>query len=133
MGRRGQPPPVELKELRGQLDHWRSNRTGRNVPGEFWKAAVEFAKVHGVSRVAQGLGLNYGALRRRLDKAQECSVAGPEGKSAFVEVELGTVGSQETECVVELEDRKKGKMTIRLRGTSGVDVAALAATFWKRR
>ena len=133
MGRGRQPPPVELKELRGRLDHWRSNRTSRGVPEELWKAAVEFAKVHGVSRVAQGLGLNYGALRRRVDDTKRRRGEGAVTKPSFVEVEVGALASQETECIVELEDRKKGKMTIRLRGTSGVDVAALAATFWKRR
>lgn len=133
MGRRRSPPPAELDALRGRFDGWRKNRTGRNLPEELWQKAVEFAEIHGVSRVAQALGMNYVALKRRVETPKRPGDEGARAKPAFVEVELTSPASQMSECVVELEDRKRGKMTIHLKGTSCIDVARLAAAFWQRR
>lgn len=130
MGSKGRAEPSrEINAARSQVEGWRRTRqkAGR-MPEELWDLAVGLARVHGVNPIARALALDYYSLKKRLDAA----VVVPRSAPTFVEVDLASTGGS-TECVLEFEERKRGKMTIRLRGTNGVDIAALAAAFWKRR
>ena len=133
MGRKKRPPPAAFEELRGRFDGWRRNRTGRNLPEELWQAATELAEPHGVSRVAQALGLHYARLRDRVEKGRRSSGEELVAKPTFVEVKTDPVYRDTPEYVVELEDPEAGKMTIRLKGASTAEVAQLAAAFWRKR
>ena len=133
MGRKKRPPPAELAELRGHFDDWRRNRTGRSLPEELWQAATELAEIHGVSRVAQALGLHYARLRDRVQEGRRSGGEESVAKPTFVEVKTAPVCRDTPECVVELEDPEAGKMTIRLKGASTEEIACLAAAFWRRR
>lgn len=120
-------PSREILAVRRQVERWRRTRprSGR-MPEELWELAVGLAGVHGVNPIARALGLDYYSLKKRLVAAGESSQSSP----AFVELDVASAGSS-TECVLEFEERRGSKLTVRLRGS--VDVAAILESFWKRR
>lgn len=60
-------PPQQLQTLAQRLKAWRARRTpGQRIPEDLWKAAVEVARVHGLSRTATALKLAYYDLQRRV-------------------------------------------------------------------
>jgi len=96
------------------------------MPEELWDLAVRLAQVHGLNPIARALVLDYYSLKKRLDTAGNA----PESTPEFVEVDVASAGGS-TECVLEFEERRGAKLTVRLRGS--VDVVALLESFWKRR
>ncbi len=84
------------------------------------------ARGYGLSPVAQALGVNYTALKRHLaaSPVPEPSRAGalPPG---FVEVPVATWPSG-PQWVIELEDRRGSKLTLRLAQSDSVAALALA-------
>jgi len=93
------------------------------------------ARGHGLSPVAQALGVNYTALKRHLvaSPAPEPSGAGavPPG---FVEVPVATwPPDQSGQWVIELEDRRGLKLTLRLAQSDRVAALALAPGLWRHR
>jgi hypothetical protein len=58
--------PSDLARGRNRFQAWRGQRTGRGrIPRSLWALAVQLAKVHGVSRTAAVLGLDYHSLKKR--------------------------------------------------------------------
>ncbi len=56
---RGQLPP-DLVRGRSRFQAWRAHRKpGGLIPQPLWAMATRLAKVHGVSRTAAALGLDY--------------------------------------------------------------------------
>ena len=93
------------------------------------------ARGHGLSPVAQALGVNYTALKRHLvaSPTPEPSRAGavPPG---FVEVPVATwPPDQSGQWVIELEDRRGWKLTLRLAQSESVAALALAQGLWRQR
>lgn len=134
MGRRKRALPAPVEALRGQLEKWRKRRSSlrERIPEALWQSAARLAREHGVHPIASALRLNYDHLKRRVSTGSETAVACQTSEPAFVELEVGQPSS-EAHCVVELEDRRGAKMTIRLEGSSGVDVVGLAGAFWRKR
>lgn len=61
--------PAGLCGVRRRFEHWRRNRKGLSrVPTSLWAAAVKMAGRFGVSRTAQVLGVNYNALRKKVER-----------------------------------------------------------------
>jgi hypothetical protein len=91
------------------------------------------ARGYGLSPVAQALGVNYTALKRHLvaSPAPKPSRAGtlPPG---FVEVPVATWPSG-PQWVIELEDRRGSKLTLRLAQSDSVAALALAQGLWRHR
>ena len=117
----------EVIAAQKQVERWRTTRkkAGR-MPEELWDLAVELSKVYGLNPIARALGLDYYSLKRRRVAADSFSQSAP----AFVEVDMTTSGGSKG-CVLEFEERRGAKLTVRLDGT--VDVIALVESFWKRR
>ena len=135
--KRTQVIPVRLEAGRRRFERWRGTRTGRSrIPERLWTSAVRLAGVYGLCRTARTLGLDYNALKRRVESAGvNDSSAGPGSKRktrtrsrsnarksardpamTFVELPpLERLGAPE--CIVELEHPRGAKMRIRL--TSG--------------
>lgn len=127
--RRRQFLSSDLESVRTRYEEWRANRVGRaRVPESLWELAVPLVKTHGVAVVAKALTLNYAGLKRRASEAER---RGADSGSPFVEFKLGQP-SHTMECEVELLDTDGAKTTIRLRGASAVDVAALASLLQRR-
>ena len=57
---------VGLRQVEPALAAWRQRRRHREaIPEELWRLIVPLARAHGVSPVAQALGLNYTTLKER--------------------------------------------------------------------
>jgi hypothetical protein len=122
----------EVEPLRCQFEAWRQTRKhGEHIPESLWEAAAKLAGAFGVGRVSRALGIGYYALKER---AQDCRLRGhscnlPE---AFIELPLPT-SSPRIDYLVELEDGRGAKMTLRLAPGSGSELLALAQAFWRRQ
>jgi hypothetical protein len=93
---------------------------------------VPLARVHGVSPVAQALGLNYTALKGRVVGGRAAPASGGQSAGGFVEVPVAPwpAGSQ---YILELEDRLGLKLTLRLAQGEHTEALALAQGLWRHR
>ncbi len=75
-----------LSDVRGQFERWRQGRKrGTRIPEALWRAAVEAAGEHSVSKAAQTLGLDYYGLKKRLGSTAEVlSESKPAAGQEFV-------------------------------------------------
>ena len=130
MGRKAQPLPADLAKARTVFDGWRKGRKTRSrVPDELWDTAVPLARKHGLNRVSRALGVNYDSLKRRMARTVDSTREAPTA-ATFVEVSRSKVAE---EYVIELEERRGAKMTIRLSSSSAIDIVGLASAFFRRR
>ena len=130
MGRKAQPLAADLAKARTVFDGWRKGRETRSrVPDALWDTAVPLARKHGLNRVSRALGVNYDSLKRRMARTVDSTREAPSA-ATFVEVSRSKVAQ---EYVIELEERRGAKMTIRLSGSSAIDIVGLASAFFRRR
>ena len=60
--------PPDLVRGRSRFQAWRGQRKpGGRIPQPLWAMATRLAKVHGVSRTAAALGLDYYRLKERAE------------------------------------------------------------------
>ena len=121
--------PSDLARGRDRFQAWREQRTGRGrIPRSLWALAVQLAEVHGVSRTAAVLGLDYYSLKKH---AEAVISESPPSPPAFVELPPPVlVGKQ---CLFELDNGAGATMRVRLIGYDAADVEALSRTFWGGR
>ena len=123
-------------ELREQVCEWRRTRTKLGaMPVELWEAAAGLAAKHGVYAVARAVGVEYSALRRRVEALDRPGLAKrSELAPAFVEFRsLSPEGSTTpVETVLELSDGGKRRMTIRVGAGASMDIAQVVNAFWVR-
>ena len=142
--------PARFEVVRRRFELCRRTRQGRApIPEKLWTSAVKLTATYGLCRTARTLGLDYNALKRRVESAGvNGSPAGPgpkrrmparstptERKSAqdpamtFVELpSLEPAGA--SECLVELEHPRGAKMRIRLTGRQSSElVTAVSQAF----
>jgi len=119
----------KIEPVRSQLEAWRrSRKKGERIPEHLWDAMGELARVFGVGRVSGALGVGYHALKER---ARGPGQPGAASQAVFVELPLSGAVPQ-SECVVELEDGRGAKMTLRLGVGSGTQVLSMVEAFWGR-
>lgn len=119
-GRNGQV----LAGLRLRFEGWRRRRSrGARIPVPLWRAAVDAAREHGISKASRLLGVDYYALRQRLAAARPPAPQAP----TFVEVAPRVLASG-PECVLEVQDREGRKLRIELQDASRAE--ALARSLW---
>jgi hypothetical protein len=125
--RRGLPPDLALG--RGRFQAWRRERKlGERIPRPLWDLAVRLAKVHGVSRTATTLGLDYYGLQRRTGAV---SAPAPSSHPAFVELPAAIrVGK---ECRLEFDNGAGATLRVQRVGYDAADVEALSRSFWNAR
>ena len=117
-----------LSEAQSQFEQWRASRKrGTRIPEGLWRAAVEAAREHGVSKAAQALGLDYYGLKQRLESTAELSESEGSAEPGFVEIPLFAAAP---ECVLELEDAEGARLRIELKGPAAAQCAALAQALW---
>lgn len=122
------PVPRPLVRASAQFEKWRKRGPrGRKIPDRLWSLARSLAENYGVNPTARALRLDYYDLKRRVQAAGPSGAPAAEPAATFLEVLPRPRG----ECVVEIEDRRGAKMTIRLPGP--VDAVALARSFLGRR
>jgi hypothetical protein len=125
--RRVLPPDLALGRSRFQA--WRRERKlGERIPRPLWDLAVRLAKLHGISRTAAALGLDYYGLQRRTG-----AVAAPVQSSnpAFVELPAPILVAKQ--CRFELDNGAGATMRVQLVGYDAADLEALARGFWDAR
>lgn len=119
----------KTEPVRSRLEAWRQARQrGERIPEDLWQAMGQLACEFGVGRVARVLGVGYHALQER---AREPGEPAESSQAVFVELPLpGTV--PQSDCVVELEDGRGAKMTLRLGPGSGSQVLSIVQAFWSK-
>jgi hypothetical protein len=152
--------PARLEGARRRFERWRRIREGRSrIPDPLWKSAVKLAAMYGLCRTARTLGLDYNALKKRVESAGlNDSRPGPRPRRkmparsaptarnpgsttripkpshqdpAMTFIELPPLERPGVpECIVELEHPHGAKMRIRLTGCQSPGVvAALSQVF----
>ncbi len=132
--RSGPVSPLPFEHARRQFEGWRRRRApGSLIPDVLWRVAVRLARDHGVSKTARALGLDYYALKRHVEAASEERMESPSSDGTrFLEVPFG-LAPPAPGCVVELEDRRRARLRIELRGAALSEIEALARTLWRER
>lgn len=122
----------DLHELAKKLAEWRrTHAVGARVPDWLWKWAAEVAALHGVSRTATALKLNYSNLKRRVAEKTAAVPRRPEcmPPDGFVELDPEPF-AMPCQCRIEFEKPCGSRLRVELTG-SMPDLAALAHRFWE--
>ena len=144
--------PARFETVRRRFELWRRRRQGRaRIPERLWSSAVKLAATYGLCQTARALGLDYNALKQRVESAGlNDSPAGPKPKRkirtrsvpvarnpksttripkllqqdpAMTFIELSPLEHPGLpECIVELEHARGAKMRVRLTGRQSLEV-----------
>jgi hypothetical protein len=120
--------PAELRAVCRQFEQWRRARQpGDRIPDRLWAAAVAVARIHGVYRTARILHLEGQPLKHRVTRASPGSDASTA--PAFVEL-LAPPSPAGSECTVEVEGPRGGRLRVQFRSAPMVDLVALSRVVW---
>jgi hypothetical protein len=136
--------PARLKDLRRRFERWRRTRKVRGrIPEPLWALAVKLAGMYGIHRTAKALGIDYYALKKRVEgKAvgakrarKRPAVTASKGSAAmggatFVEL-LPAAWPGAGKCTLELEDAGGAKLRVHMKGCGAPDLAAISRSFWQ--
>lgn len=123
-----------LEEIREQFIAWRSRRRSSRepIPDALWEAAVRLAEEYSIGRISKVLSLGHSDLKRRVQAHGDNGYKEEKGGSyRFVEFALDKPGSA-SECVMEMEDTKGGKLKVHMKGGISFNLLEVAEAFWKR-
>jgi hypothetical protein len=135
VGRKHGDIPDPLLRGRERFESWRrSRKMGDRIPERLWSLAARLGGVHGVSRTACVLKLDYYSLRQRV-ASQDCE--SDSAAPSFIELSPSPATAppqapSTAECVVELEDGLGARMRVHLRGCELPDLADLCRSFRRR-
>lgn len=93
------------------------------------------ARRHGAYPVARALGVDYGALKKRVTGGKPRGERRRKRSTGFIELAAAPLLGQ-ANCagmVVEFWDREGAKVVVRLPAGEGLDVRGLAEAFWGHR
>ena len=122
----------DIEEAHGQLEAWRKSRSrGKRIPSSLWDSAAALARIHGVSRVSQRLGLDYNGLKRRAEATALPRRSRLKPPPGFVELPLIGQPDLGLSCTVEMARGEGARMTIRWEGKEGLDLVGLVEAFWR--
>ena len=122
-----------IARIQPELTVWRQQRRVREpIPRPLWRAMASLARRYGLSPVAQALGVNYTTLKQQVMADANGPRPRPGPTAGFVEVPLTgwPAGSQ---WVIELEDGRGSKLTLRLAPPDSASALALAQGLWRHR
>lgn len=120
MAQKHTPISPDLLEMKRQLADWRSTEPTRSpLPDSLWDAIVKLARAHGLYQTAKTLPIDYGTLKRRLNRPPE-NRSEPVPPPSFLElIPSPPTGSA---CIVEM---------LRIESKGPVDWPQLL-TAWRR-
>ena len=123
-----------IARVQPALAAWRKRRKPREpIPEALWRKMGKLARGYGLSPVAQALKVNYTALKRHgLVGAVLRGGGGTAAPAGFVEIPAAAWPSV-AQWVLELEDRRGSKLTLRLAPCDCVTALALAQGLWRHR
>jgi hypothetical protein len=112
------------------LTAWRKKRkSGARIPEHIWEQAVELTEVHGVSKTAKRLHLDFSRLRKRVEE-RGAFERSRESEGGFVEVVPGGLLTG-PECLIEIEDPRGTRLRVSLSGRGTVEAASVIAAAWE--
>ena len=131
-GRKRRAVPARLARAQERFAKWRRTRkVGARIPQSLWVSATKLAGTYGVSQTATALGLDYYALKKRVEEKPPESAAARKSASTPAFVELGSPSlAAPGECIVEFEDTAGARMRVHLKGSDTLDLVALSLRFW---
>src|SRR5215471_20714960 len=106
----------ELTQLAARFQDWRHRRTtpSDSIRQLLWAQAVALTTVLSVSRVAQGIGVSWGTLKKRCTAQPSPAAAEPCTTLGFVEVTTPAVWPMPTpETEIELQRCDGARLRIR--------------------
>jgi len=120
----------DLSRAAARFAAWRQRRAfGARIPEPLWRSAVTLAGRHGLSRTATALGLDYYALKKRVEAQVSAATGDSARRPAFVELPASTPISP-GECLIELANATGVSLRIHLKGHQLPDLVALGRSFW---
>ena len=130
--RRNAADAEDLARLSEDVERWRRTRAKLSpMPAPLWKAAIALARRLGVNPVKNALGLNYRALRSRVEAGGEFAASAGAPTARFVELSgaqvLGVPAATGPE--VEVCDALGARLTVRLVAGTQLDVARVVEAF----
>lgn len=129
------PTGESLEQVKQRFALWRAERQrGTHISAAFWAAAVGLVAQHGLRRVVQELGVDYGRLKKRFEQGVTLPPAmSGAGKVQFVELfAAAPVGvAAPTACMIEMDNGRGAKMRIELKNLDAL--AGLTSAFWSAR
>ena len=122
----------DLARLSDDVERWRKTRAKLSpMPGPLWTGAIALARRLGVNPVKGALGLNYKALRTRVEASGRPAKSASASSARFVELSgaqvLGAPAAAGT--VVEVSDAHGARLTVRLAAGGDLDVARVVEAF----
>jgi hypothetical protein len=126
-GERGELPK-DLHQARNRFQAWRSQQFGRGrIPRELWELAVRLVRLHGLSRTASALRLDYYSLKKHAEAdAPEPSA----GQPTFVQLPTPVLPAKQ--ALFELDPQTGATLRVQLVGYDPADLEALARFFGNR-
>lgn len=122
----------ELARLSEDVERWRRTRAKLSpMPVPLWNGAIALARRLGVNPVKNALGLNYKALRIRVEAGGGRATSTDAPSARFVELSRaqGLGVPAVTGAVVEMSDAHGARLTVRLVADGDLDVARLVEAF----
>ena len=118
-----------IQELRQELPGG-----SRRLPGWSWQAVGDLAHRHGIWRTAKFFRFKSSDFKRHLLGACEdvAVIKRPAPKAAIVELPTPCIQTTNGGVVMEFEDRRGVKITVRGCATRGLDRVGLADSFFRR-
>ena len=118
-----------LQQLSARVREWRITRQKISpMPAELWTEATALAHELDVNTVRVAAGIDYGALRQRVDAGRCTAAVESADAPRFVEVDgaavFGAAGP-----VIELTDATGTRLTVRLAAGSEFDLGRLVESF----
>ena len=115
---------VAMEQVRRRFENWRSTHARRaRLPEPLWGEAVALARTQGLFQTARALRLDYASLKKRLQAGR------PSAAPAFVEL-IAPAAANLSECVVELEGRRGGRMRLQWKAAAAPDLIGLSRILW---
>jgi hypothetical protein len=122
-----------LEKVREEFETWRKNRKNHRamIPQQLWDKAVALSKQYTISKVSKTLRLGYTDLKKRVVPHRSVTKTSKSEPQTFIELK-GSCMAPPSECIIEMEDPKGAKMTMRLRGGFDLDVIEFGKMFWRK-
>jgi hypothetical protein len=143
--RKNREIPADLLRVAARFARWRHRRElGTRIPESLWRQCVVLAARHGLSRTATTLGLDYYALRKRIEARSSATARGPSPRPVFVELAASPPAASSPatsrenvsplatpgRCLIKCTNATGATLCIYLKGHEVPDLVALGRSFW---
>jgi hypothetical protein len=126
---------VDIHQVKKSIEQWRAHKrsNGEAMPIELWSESMTLARVHGIPKIAKALRLDYGALKRRLQRDNTGVESTPFVELTSLPPLVSSPIPSAEHCVeVELLSADESRMVVRASGSQALDLVGLAEVFWRR-